>query len=567
MTNFKKTFKAFIAAILLGSSNYAFADGLSDAFNDFQTSSTSAGAYKTKSRVAATLGSFSARTPTTRISLFNYTPPRLSAGCGGVDAHFGGFSFVNGIDFQQLVANVGQNALGLVIHLAIKVGCEQCHSVLEQIQEWAQFAAKLSIDSCMAAKSLLSIGGAASDLCSAMASVSADVGLNDDESAAQGRCDSEVNSWNTYQDVLSEDKNPAGGSDGQAVQQYVSPCDNAPNKAWCMLTKMKMLPTTEDTTGGSGKLIPMSWKQIDNDLTGDEKETALRRLGFSEIIMNIIPTQNSIMDAQKDETAGSAKKSLSSMDMAYKLYNFAVCGNPDLHNGTWGFYRDMFKPHCTEAWDAYEDFEINVCAPNGVDSNDPNWVDCESQNESMDITTWADSRKFFDGVGLYLIIAESLDLINKAIVDGTTPLTTEQKSFIGAAPIPLYQLFNLSATYPDIAENVIQPASVYLADIIANQFFLSHFTKITRGLNTKDVDEKGLELVKSMIKEMHSPFINEDVKKISAENFNHDRAWREFLMGNLATYQKLMLSDIADQQFGANLSASYGSVVHLKKTN
>ena len=541
------------------------ADGLTDAFSDFQSSTTSAGAYKSKSRVAVTLGSVSARFENTSISLFNYTPPKFSAGCGGIDAHFGGFSFVNGIDFQQLVANVGQNALGLVIHLAIKVGCEQCHSVLEQIQEWAQIAADLSLDSCTAAKSLLSIGGAANDLCNAMAGAAEYTNLNDDSADARKRCNSEVNSWNTYQDMLDTDKKPEGGSDGDAEKRYKGKCDLTPNPTWCALTHMKLLPTKEDASSGTSKLVPMTVNEITTgSYTEEKKKMMLRGLGFAEIIMNVMPSERTNKDSSADENSNNSAQNISTETLAGDLYDFAVCGDKTLHTGEYADISAQFKKHCEEAWKNTVDFEIPVCAEDGIPSGDPQWVDCPDTSTLVNVKTWAESRDFFDGRGLYVTVAKALQDIQEKINTGSGALSLQEKSFIGAAPLPLYQLFNLSAVYPDISDNVISHSSTYLADTIANEYFLSNFTLVSRNLHTKDLDRETLKLIKEEISKMHEVFDNEDFKKVGNAKFNHDKAFREFLLQNLAAYQNMLYSDIADQQYGANLSASFGNITHLK---
>jgi conjugative transfer pilus assembly protein TraH len=52
---------------------------------------TSAGSYKTQSGGYYTGGSIYARVPTKSYQLFNFQPPSIKAGCGGIDAHLGSF--------------------------------------------------------------------------------------------------------------------------------------------------------------------------------------------------------------------------------------------------------------------------------------------------------------------------------------------------------------------------------------------------------------------------------------------------------------------------------------------
>ncbi len=79
----------------------AEASALNDAFDRLSSagggfsSSTSATAFETRTRHGYSAGGMTMRFSQNRYSLVNLDPPRLEVGCNGIDAHFGGFSYID----------------------------------------------------------------------------------------------------------------------------------------------------------------------------------------------------------------------------------------------------------------------------------------------------------------------------------------------------------------------------------------------------------------------------------------------------------------------------------------
>ncbi|MCW7017626.1 conjugal transfer protein TraH [Escherichia coli] len=57
-------------------------------------------------------GSLYARTQVKNIQLISMTLPDINAGCGGIDAYLGSFSFINGDQLQRFVKQIMSNAAG-----------------------------------------------------------------------------------------------------------------------------------------------------------------------------------------------------------------------------------------------------------------------------------------------------------------------------------------------------------------------------------------------------------------------------------------------------------------------
>lgn len=100
-------------------------------------------------------GSLFMRSPNKTYNLANITPPKWSAGCGGIDLFMGGFSFINKEQFVAMMRNIGSNALGYSFKLAIQNLCPTCDNVMQALQATANTANRLNIDSCEAAKGIV----------------------------------------------------------------------------------------------------------------------------------------------------------------------------------------------------------------------------------------------------------------------------------------------------------------------------------------------------------------------------------------------------------------------------
>src|SRR5665811_1402327 len=75
----------------------------------FAANVTIPGAYQSATRSGFVGGGITLRTPIKPINLFAFDPPRISAGCGGLDMYGGSFSFINSAQFTALLRNIMNN--------------------------------------------------------------------------------------------------------------------------------------------------------------------------------------------------------------------------------------------------------------------------------------------------------------------------------------------------------------------------------------------------------------------------------------------------------------------------
>jgi len=79
-------------------------------------------------------GGIQIRNQISNIPFFNVQLPRINAGCGGIDAFFGSFTFISS---QQLVAalrNIASAALGYAFELALTSMCPSCENIMSKLQ-------------------------------------------------------------------------------------------------------------------------------------------------------------------------------------------------------------------------------------------------------------------------------------------------------------------------------------------------------------------------------------------------------------------------------------------------
>ena len=135
-----KPIAALLAATLMISASAlppAQAD-LNSVLAGMYTAAGSPGVYQTQNSGVISGGYVAVRTPIQDVNLVSFSPPNIGAGCGGIDLFMGSFSFVNAQAFENLLRQIGQQALGYAFQLAINSMCHSCGALLSSIQSAMQ---------------------------------------------------------------------------------------------------------------------------------------------------------------------------------------------------------------------------------------------------------------------------------------------------------------------------------------------------------------------------------------------------------------------------------------------
>lgn len=136
---------------LFATASNAEADWVDDWIN--QRVVTGPDSFETQKRNYATAGSVSARWSTTADPLIAISKPRFSAGCGGIDAYLGGFSFME-YDYlvQKLQRIMGPAAAAFAFDIALNTLCEPCANGIKAFEAIVDRLNQLQLDDCKASK-------------------------------------------------------------------------------------------------------------------------------------------------------------------------------------------------------------------------------------------------------------------------------------------------------------------------------------------------------------------------------------------------------------------------------
>ena len=117
----------------------------------FLSNSTASTRISTKDRSGVFAGSFYMRAPSQSINLIAFDPPRVDAGCGGIDLYGGSFTFINSQQLIQIFREVAANASGLAFKAAISAISPSLDKLITEFQTLMQNLNNLSKNSCQLA--------------------------------------------------------------------------------------------------------------------------------------------------------------------------------------------------------------------------------------------------------------------------------------------------------------------------------------------------------------------------------------------------------------------------------
>lgn len=153
----KSYLKLLSASVMLGLSIHASANSMEGVFNELNGTATYGGPAAIQSQTMNYYhgGNITLATPTRSYNLVTAQAPSINAGCGGIDLHMGGFSFISKEQFVQLLRNIGSNALGYGFKIALQNICPTCENVMTSLQNVADRINQFNINSCQAAKGIV----------------------------------------------------------------------------------------------------------------------------------------------------------------------------------------------------------------------------------------------------------------------------------------------------------------------------------------------------------------------------------------------------------------------------
>lgn len=125
----------------------SFWNGLGDNVNY-----TSGGAYKSQTTNYYSGPSIVARSKVVNVNPVTISPPRIRAGCNGIDMFTGSFSHINSDQFVALIKQIPNNAKGYIIQLALETMSPTISTQIKSIMATLEKINAMNINSCDIAK-------------------------------------------------------------------------------------------------------------------------------------------------------------------------------------------------------------------------------------------------------------------------------------------------------------------------------------------------------------------------------------------------------------------------------
>jgi len=156
----KKLVFAMGLTVLAASANAGVKDLADEFWQETQTSSaninaTGGGSYSSATQHNFYGPSFRMRVPNRKIKLFHVTPPKISAGCNGIDLYMGSFSFIDGDQLKQLIRATMEGIPAYAFSIAMKHMCPTCESTMQDLANKVNEMSKFSKDSCALTKKIV----------------------------------------------------------------------------------------------------------------------------------------------------------------------------------------------------------------------------------------------------------------------------------------------------------------------------------------------------------------------------------------------------------------------------
>ena len=110
----------------------------------FEGNATRAAVWQGQAAGYATGGNLFLRNQVNNLQIASFTPPRITAGCGGIDAYLGSFSFVNSEQIERFIKQLMGNAVGYFFDLALQTAVPGMKQVDPQMLNISTFYPSLS---------------------------------------------------------------------------------------------------------------------------------------------------------------------------------------------------------------------------------------------------------------------------------------------------------------------------------------------------------------------------------------------------------------------------------------
>ena len=501
-TRFLPTLLALAGVAFLSATAPARAGGIGNALSNLLSGTAGSvngpGYFSSEARGVYLMGGGEVRFPTrTSPTLISVNPPYIYAGCGGISAYFGGFSYISGSQIKQLIQEIAQNSVGLVTMLAIKELCPQCADVIAQMQAIAQKAANLSINSCNMSKWLIQrgaglMGGTANFSDNSQSTLAATEAAMGKSSGYLSDMYNSVTSADTFlgklnSDITAQEKAAGVNPNSQTGLQTLCASGGTCNTVWTLLG---------DSDLGNSTASQVIWDR-----------TFLMNLMGTKVICPPSECKNMPVVGYKiyPPSLGfaGAKGPTGTMYNVYRLFlcgvNWQNAGKSSVAQAAIAYYCSGSNPSsqtgsAQAAGTGFTNIQVFQCANQSLTS-DGNVPCLNIEYEKL-------SASFLGQESGYLpYVANILDcgvqnVIENHSIESNCP---ELIPLLELVPAPLYQAINAAAVFPSAAQEVVTSMSLYTANLLMDDE-IRHIARVAARIKSGPrVSHKQLEQLYSFL--------------------------------------------------------------------
>jgi conjugative transfer pilus assembly protein TraH len=419
----RKKLKALLTAALIAfgatSAQAAIEDDLKNVYNDVLINTSNPKVVEGQERGYITLGSVYYRAPRNTITPITIIPPRIRAGCSGVDFTAGALSYLNADQLVSWLQSTLQAAPAIAFEVALQKYLPGVKSVLNEVSQLAQIVNTMNLDSCQAARKLVyTITGDPAEQRSEM-----------EHSVAANQAPKEGLASDFFASITGMAKDFK-----EKLDEFFSSGTQSSNNL------------KEEIKQVRGDYLYESFRKKYGDKF-DEKN-AVQRLQFQLLASLIGDVQfKRIGDADSDPSLSKLyrvdyfKPLINSVEDVLHVKNYGVgkIYGIDTVYDSLGKFKGIDEGFTRDLYEAMR----GLCKAS---------VPLKAQYQNM-----CDKD-----AGLATIVeANMLNIYNKIITH--QPLTAQEKQFVGATPLPILKWLNTLAYYPGVAETFISNSKDWIA--------------------------------------------------------------------------------------------------------
>ncbi|MDR5799263.1 MULTISPECIES: conjugal transfer protein TraH [Caballeronia] len=407
---FKRVILLMSLVCSVGMSSTANA-GLQDALDGmFMSNSTTPDSFTNQSRGGLVGGGASVRMPIRNINLISFDPPRLSAGCGGIDLFGGAFSFINADQLVALFRQIAANAVGVAFKAAIDAINPALGKLMQDFQNKIAALNSMMKNTCALATTIM------------------------DKTGVSGAIRSFVD-----ENVSSE----TGSKSGMLTDMF-SGIDS-------FLSNANTVTRNVQKSGKEPELGNLTWMALNTtqagQMLGNPQTGETDANGANEIVMSLIGTVVNGPENSSDTTASDG-----SVAVDNGRYWAPTIRLLDLKDGNMSGNKPMYALRCADGYD------LNKC------------MKISKQNLSFGgVSGYVNLMLFGDAAGRSI----STDSIVGKLVScsgNACDFTSAQKTFIGNISAPVLGLMKKVQSMPGAAAQM----AVLTAPIVTDELTLKY---------------------------------------------------------------------------------------------